>query len=77
MLCFPLKLLLIAYLALCMHKLYFDLQKPLLLNYIFLGYILIQKDVSKMAKAYVSDLSLFLSAANKENRVILDSADLI
>jgi len=30
-----------------------------------------------MAKAYVSDLSLFLNAANKENRVILDSADLI
>ena len=30
-----------------------------------------------MAKAYVSDLSLFLNSANKENKQILDSAELI
>jgi hypothetical protein len=38
-----------------------------------LGYLIIQKDVSRMAKAYVSDISLFLNSANKENKVILDS----
>ncbi|CAD8140454.1 unnamed protein product [Paramecium pentaurelia] len=41
------------------------------------SYIVIQKDVSRMAKAYVSDLSLFLSVANKESKVILDSVELI
>lgn len=41
------------------------------------GYILIQKDVGRMAKAYVNDISLFLDCANKESKVILDSADLI
>ena len=30
-----------------------------------------------MAKAYVSDISLFLNCANKENKLILDKCDLI
>lgn len=33
-----------------------------------LGYLIIQNDVGRMAKAYVSDISLFLSSANKENK---------
>ena len=45
--------------------------------YDVLGYLIIQKDVSKMAKAYVSDIALLLNCANKENKVILDSVDLI
>jgi hypothetical protein len=41
------------------------------------AYLLIQTDVNRMAKAYVNDISLFLNCANKENKVILDSVELI
>jgi hypothetical protein len=30
-----------------------------------------------MAKAYVSDISLFLNSANRENKSILETTDLI
>ena len=40
-------------------------------------YVMIKKDVTSQAAAYVSDLTQFLDVANKENKRILDSATLI
>jgi len=41
------------------------------------SYVVIQKDVGKMARAYVDDIIGFLNVANKENKKILDKIDLI
>lgn len=42
-----------------------------------LGFVPIQNDVSRMAKAYINDIGQFLNLANRENRRILDKTDLI
>ena len=48
-----------------------------ILNILIIAYVIAQKDVGKMARAYVNDIVLFLDVANKENKRILDKHDLI
>jgi hypothetical protein len=38
---------------------------------------MVQKDSSRMAKAYVADLAGFIDVANKENKRILSKTDLL
>lgn len=40
-------------------------------------FVFMQKDVTKMANAYVDELAQYIDVANKENKRILNSVDLI
>ena len=41
------------------------------------SYVMIKKDITGQAAAYVSDLAQFMDVANKENKRILDTNNLI